>query len=155
VQRTAYHGGIVDLRHVCVDVTKLSATSVWGPGLYCSEDADEAARWGTTAARQRGASAVYLHTLKLKAPPDRYIAEGPLSDAAYDRLETGLGRKVERTGMLPFMTLERRYGTVADGLRAFGFYVFEHRLNEDRPLHYLVLDPEAAASIVDVQQLAL
>jgi hypothetical protein len=93
-----------------------------------------------------------LHTLKIKAPPDRYIAEG-LSDAAYDRLEAGLGRKLQRDGMLPFMTLERRYGTVADGLRAFGFYVFEHRLNEARPLHYLVLDPEAAASIVEVERL--
>jgi len=151
--RVAYHGSAIDLRHVDIDLARMSETSVWGPGLYASADADEARRWGSLAAAQRDEPAVYLHKLQIETTPDRYIGgagAAPISDAAYGRLEAGLGRKIDRTGALPFVTLERRYGSVANGLRALGFDVFEHQLNQARPVHYLILNP-AAAAVVGVE----
>jgi hypothetical protein len=145
---TAYHGSGIDLSQAVFDLSKFSPTAVWGPGLYLTPDAEEAFKWGKTAAAARGLPTVYLNEVTVETPSSRYIdITQPVTEEIYLRLDEALGRHVSRSGTFPFISFERRYGSVADGMRALGFDVLVHRLNEGRPKHYLVARPEAIKQV--------
>jgi hypothetical protein len=144
---SAYHGSVVDLSTVPFDLTKLSKSAVWGPGLYLTTDSDEALKWARTKAQERKASRIYLHKVDVETTPKAYIdITKPLPGSFFDTMEEKLGRKFNREGGFPFITFDLRFGSVADGMRALGFDVFAHKLNEKSPLHYLVARPEAVRS---------
>lgn len=148
IEITGYHFSHTLFDHF--DLAHSSPTAVWGPGVYLSARKSELSGWS-----KHPGSPGYLYEVLITTSPDRVSdITKPTTNEVYARIEQGLGRALPAStkddGFFPFMTLERRYGTVADALRAFGFDVLIHQLNEGHGKHYLVVRPEVLR-IVSVQ----
>jgi hypothetical protein len=148
VEITGYHFSHTLFDHF--DLAYSSPTAVWGPGVYLSARKSKLSGWS-----KHPGSPGYLYEVLITTAPDR-VAEisKPTTNEVYARIERGLGRELpastKESGAFPFIALEKRYGTVADALRAFGFDVLIHQLNDAHGKHYLVLRPEVLR-IVSVQ----
>lgn len=138
---TGYHFSIARFDHF--DMTLASPTAVWGPGVYLSARKSKLSGWS-----KRPGTPGYLYEVLITTSPDRVVdMTKPIPSEVYARIEQALGRALPAStkgdGLFPFTTLEKRYGTVGDALRAFGFDVLIHELNDAHGKHYLVLRPEA------------
>jgi hypothetical protein len=148
VEITGYHFSDTLFDHF--DLAHSSPTAVWGPGLYLSAKKSGLSGWS-----KRPGATGYLYEVLVTTSPDRVVdMTKPLPSEVYAQIEQALGRALPAStkddGIFPFMTLERRYGTVADALRAIGFDVLIHELSDAHGKHYLVVRPEAGR-IVSVQ----
>lgn len=137
---TAYHASPQQVKKF--DLTKASKSAVWGPALYADFDPERAVSWVGMHGARRG----YLHTLVLTTSEDR-IADitKPAPERVYERIEEGLDRRVAHEGALPLMTLERRFGSVAEGLGALGFDAVIHQGPGGHGKHVAFLRPDRVA----------
>lgn len=140
VRLVGYHFSPARFEHF--DMSKASPSAVWGPGVYLSEKKSGLEAWGSMHGGQSG----FLYEVVVATSSDNVIdMTKPLPPAAYDKMEKALGRPLgastKEDGLFPFLTLEKKYGTVAKALERMGFDVLIHTLNDAQGRHYLVTNP--------------
>lgn len=108
------------------DPTKQSKTAIWGPGIYLTTDKNES--WN------KGSEKIVLE-LYAKVLNPIYLTGADTH--ALDIIST----KLNRPGLeaIPFISLEKRYGSTTEGLWACGFDGIIHYGPSDK-IHLIVKD---------------
>lgn len=120
------------------DPNAFSRASSFGPGAYVSVDPEDAARW---ARSKEGASVMPMY-----GRMDRVLRMEPLSEEAADKLSRYLGRRINAGDSPPYISLERRGGSVSEGAAAAGFSGVEHA-GPSGKTHIVFSDPSALRSV--------
>lgn len=110
------------------DLSKASPTAVLGPAIYASFGDSN---WNMPGSK-RLSGYVRGRVIDLTAPL-------PPEDA--DRLSALLGRRVADDGTVPLLSLEKRYGSIAAGLKAAGYAAAIHPGPGSTGNHVAVFDP--------------
>jgi hypothetical protein len=124
-----YHRTTADIANLRdFDVSKANPNSVWGQGLYATLDNPN---WNPGHLAEGKVLSGYVQG-------DILDMTKPLAVTDQARFEALLGRKFDA---LPLMTLEHRYGSVANGLRAAGYTGAIHEGPGGTGRHVVVFDP--------------
>lgn len=106
------------------DLSKSSKTAIMGPGIYLTEDSDEV--WGK---HRKAYHVIAKNPITLREYP---------GDRAMAQLSEFMGRELDS---VPLVSLENRYGSISEGLRAAGFDAILHSGPSNKP-HLLVYSNE-------------
>lgn len=115
------------------DLSKADPNSVWGPGIYATLNEG---KWDAGHLKGGKVLSGYVRG-------DVIDLTKPLPDEDQERMEKFIGRKFDA---LPLISLEKRYGSVAAGLKAAGYSAALHQGPGATGTHIVVFDP---ADIVD------
>jgi hypothetical protein len=115
------------------DLSKASKSSVWGPAIYASFDGD----WNP-------ASLSGGRTIKGFVGGRVLDMTKPLNENDQKILSDLLGRKIGES--MPLFSLERRFGSVAEGLKKAGYSAAIHFGPGSRGLHIAVFNPNQIKS---------
>lgn len=96
------------------DLSKSSNSSVWGPAIYAAFDGD--GEWNPAHLRNARKINGFVGGRVIDATQPLQPNDAIVFEKAFDR-------KVEA---IPFLTLEKRFGSVANGLRTLGFDAMIH-----------------------------
>lgn len=139
--RVWYHGTLGTFKSF--DVAKSSSGASFGPGVYLTNDPDDAYNWARAKKLPDDVREVHVFPVRVKG----HILRGrPLDDKSAEMLSKYLGRDIKVGSPPPLVGLENRGGSVTQGAKAAGFAAVEYYWSKYN--HLVVTDPKYIERIV-------
>ena len=135
-----YHGTTGDISSF-----KRSKTGSVGPGIYLTDDAEDAAAFARPD-RRPGEAVEGTNIMPLYIKRSDVLPMAPLSKDHAARLSKYLGRQINEGDPVPLIGLEKKGGSLAEGAEAAGFAGLEHPGRKGAK-HYVIFDPANIRSV--------
>lgn len=135
-----YHGTTGDISSF-----KRSKTGSVGPGIYLTDDAEDAAAFARPD-RRPGEAVEGTNIMPLYIKRSDVLPMAPLSKDHAARLSKYLGRQINEGDPVPLIGLEKKGGSLAEGAEAAGFAGLEHPGRKGAK-HYVIFDPKNIRSV--------
>lgn len=115
-----------------------SSSAIWGAGIYLSDSPENLGGWKQTG--QNG----FLYSVSFSGGSDRVLdITEPLSATNAKKIGDALGREISMYNGIPFLSIEKRFGSMANALPKMGYDMMVHSpaAQSSANKHYLCVNP--------------